>query len=133
MDCVLSEQMAESSIHVFLRCHKARSVWALLMGWLEGNFVTRPNVYIHWECWNDMAPNKRVRKGFRLIWHATIWTLWKTRKDKVFNNEVWENFDIVEAVKVLAWRWSLTRMNISACLFYEWCWNPKFCLQQRRV
>jgi len=26
--------------------------------------------------------------GYRLIWHATIWTLWKARNDKIFNNGV---------------------------------------------
>lgn len=32
------------------------------------------------------------------------------------------------ANKVLSWQWSLSRLKIATCLFYEWCWNPRFCL-----
>lgn len=36
--------------------------------------------------------------------------------------------DIVEEIKVLSWRWMLNRTNNPPCLFYEWCWNPRYCL-----
>lgn len=29
---------------------------------------------------------------------------------------------------MLSWRWCLTRLKIASCLYYEWCWNPKWCL-----
>lgn len=31
--------------------------------------------------------------------------------------------ELVEAIKVLAWRWVLNRLNLPACMFYEWIWN----------
>jgi len=36
--------------------------------------------------------------------------------------------DIVEEIKVLSWRWSLSMLNFLTYLYYEWCWNPKDCL-----
>jgi len=33
--------------------------------------------------------------------------------------------EIVDDTKVLSWRWSLDRILMSQCLYYEWCWNPK--------
>jgi len=131
--CALCENSEESSTHLFLHCQVASMVWEWLMRWLNGSFITPPNLFNHWECWSDLAVNKRVRKGYYLIWHASVWLLWKARNDKIFNNVVCDADSIVEEVKVLSWRWSLLRMNIPSCLFYEWCWDPVDCLLHQRA
>jgi hypothetical protein len=56
--------------------------------------------------------------------------LWKARNDKVFNDLNFKVEAIVEEVKVLAWKWAMNRMNIPVCLFFEWCWNPQWCLSR---
>ena len=66
-----------------------------------------------------------------LIWHATVWVLWKTRNDKIFKGVNYAGDAIVEEVKVLSWRWTLSRMHTPACLFFEWCWNPQLCLARK--
>jgi len=38
--------------------------------------------------------------------------------------------EVGEAIKVLAWRWVLNRLNLLACMFYEWTWHPQDCLLQ---
>lgn len=45
----------------------------------------------------------------------------------IFNNTICEMEELVEAIKVLSWRWTLSSLNLPACLFYEWSWNPKGC------
>lgn len=72
--------------------------------------------------------NKKIRKGLRLIWHAVVWSLWMTRNDRIFNNSLHVADELVEDIKVLSWRWFLNRTCASACLFYEWLWDPKQCL-----
>jgi len=52
------------------------------------------------------------------------------RNEGIFNNEIARWDELVEEVKVLSWRWVLGRFNISACMFYEWCWNPRDCLRR---
>jgi len=88
------------------------------------------NMFVLWEDWNVAAGNNRIRNGFRLIWHAVVWNLWKVRNDRIFKNVVCGVEDTVEAVKVVSWRWFLSRLKVTACLFYEWCWNPKACLSR---
>ncbi|RHN62811.1 hypothetical protein MtrunA17_Chr4g0051451 [Medicago truncatula] len=39
--------------------------------------------------------------------------------------------ELVEEVKVISWKWLLGRFNISACMFYEWCWSSRECLLRR--
>lgn len=74
--------------------------------------------------------NKNASKGMGLIWLATIWSLWKARNNKVFNDVNCEVDAIVEEVEVLAWKWVLGRMRIPVCMFFEWIWNSQWCLQR---
>jgi hypothetical protein len=61
-----------------------------------------------WECWNGVATHrKEVRRGMRLIWHTSIWAIWKARNNAIFNNVEIRIDDIVEEIKVLSWRWNL--------------------------
>jgi len=122
--CVLCNNLDESSLHLFLHREVASIVWCKLMRWLDILFIIPHNFFVHWECWYGEDRNKKVREGLGLIWHATIWSLWKVRNDFIFNEVGFEVDDIVESMKVLSWRWVLGRMNLPACLFFEWCWNP---------
>ena len=58
--------------------------------------------------------------------------LWKVRNDKIFNEIIYEIDEIVEEIKVLSWRWMLSRTNTPTCLFYEWSWDPSYCLSRVR-
>jgi hypothetical protein len=130
MDCVWCVEVVESTSHLFLHCDMARNVWLNLMTWLELNFVMRPNLFIHWECWNEGSTNKKTRKGFRMIWQVVIWVIWKARNGCIFNNEAatWDR--LVDEVKVMSWRWLLSRFDSPVCMFYEWVWNPQECLMR---
>lgn len=130
MGCGWCERSEESTLHLLLHCDLASRVWLKLMLWIDGVFLIPPNLFLHWECWGEWDRNKKVRKGRRLIWFATLWVLWKARNDNIFNERNLEVDEIVEEVKVLSWRWLLSRTNFPVCLFYEWNWNPILCLRK---
>jgi hypothetical protein len=52
----------------------------------------------------------------------------KARNNKIFNTKEMEVLELVKDIKVLSWRWYLTRLKSPTFLFYEWCWNPMVCL-----
>jgi len=127
--CVLCNRMEESVLHLFLHC-EVGAIWLKIMWWLGRFFPLPHNLFVHWECWSEGERNKNVKKGMGIIWLATIWVIWKARNDKVFNDVNFEVDVIVEEVKVLAWKWVMYRMYILVCLFFEWCWNPQWCLRR---
>jgi len=118
----------ETANHLMLHCTYAMKVWDGVMRWLGFNVVIPPNLFSLWECWDGVSNNKKIRKGLRMIWHAVVWSLWRARNDRIFNNSFREMEELVEDIKVLSWRWCLNRMCSPACLFYEWHWEPKQCL-----
>jgi hypothetical protein len=127
--CVLCHTREESTSHL-IHCEMASAVWLKLMRWLDRVFVSPPNLFVYWACWLGGERNINVVRGIKVIWLATIWTLWKIRNDRVFNDSTSEVDIVVEEVKVLAWRWVLSRMSIPVCLFFEWCWDPIWCLRR---
>jgi hypothetical protein len=75
LNCVLCDGNVESTKHLILHCEFATGVWEGLFGWLGFNFLSPPNPFIHWECWHGNSSNKKIRNGYRLIWHAAVWSI----------------------------------------------------------
>lgn len=126
--CVFCGLEDESTLHLFLHSQVTCRVWLEVMRWLQFFLINSPNLFIHIDCWLGMWCKKKWRRGAWLIWHSVIWVIWNSRNDRIFNDKVKEVDEMVEEIKVLLWNWSLNRLKISSCLFYEWCWNPRECL-----
>lgn len=95
------------------------------------NFVTPPNLFVYFECWNSEPTSKRLMKGFRVIWHATIWSIWKVRNARIFKNQFKEFNEISTKSK-----WCLSfgfwiGSRFWSCLYYECDWNPRECLKRK--
>jgi len=88
--CGLCNREEESVCHLFLHCDVAWEVWLKLMRWVNHFFISPPNLFVHWECWHGEERVKKIKRGKGLIWLATIWVLWKTRNDIVFNDATLE-------------------------------------------
>lgn len=126
--CVFCDGEDGLSVHLFLHCDIISKVWRVVMSWLNFNFITPPNLSIHALCWTREVRFKLIRRGAWLIWHAVIWVVWKSRNNRIFNNITIGVDEMVDQIKVLSWQWSLARLKIVTCLFYEWCWNPRLYL-----
>lgn len=48
LDCVLCGAVVESESHLFLHCCVVGKIWEELLAWVEGRFITPPNMFIHW-------------------------------------------------------------------------------------
>jgi len=129
--CVLCDRRAETSAHLFLHCEVTSMIWWGVLNWLEFNFIIPPNLFVHFECWNSEASSKRLKKGAWLIWHATLWLIWKERNEMIFNNQRKKVEEIVDEIKAVSWFWALSRLKIASFLFYEWTWNLRECLNRR--
>jgi hypothetical protein len=75
--CVLCGQREETTSHLFLHCEEASRIWRKVLDWLQINFITPQNLFVHFACWNGEVNPRKLRKAFLLIWHATIWMIWK--------------------------------------------------------
>jgi hypothetical protein len=69
-------EASESSLHLFLHCKVAMVLWYEIFKWLGVVIVMPHNLFILFDCVYEAAKSKKSRKGFILVWHTTIWSLW---------------------------------------------------------
>jgi len=53
------------------------------------------------------------------------------RNHMIFRNEVKHVDELLPEIIVKSWQWSLSRLNMQTCLYYEWNWNPQECLLRK--
>jgi hypothetical protein len=111
-------------------CDFASTVWKAIFRWLGLVIILSPNAAVLYDCFVAAAGSKKVRAGYALIWHASVWCIWRARNKVIFDNGVIDHGEVVDAIKEASWRWGLSRHKIPVCLFYEWCWDPGLCLRQ---
>jgi hypothetical protein len=110
----------ESAAHLFLHCDFAFSIWWDVFRWLGISVVLPASLPILFEYFIGLARSKKARKGYMLVWHTTLWQIWRSRNDVIFSNKVTTVEECVEGIKVLSWKWSAQKLKIASCLYYEW-------------
>jgi hypothetical protein len=127
---VLCSSTLESASHLFLHCDFAFSIWLDVFRWIGVSVIMPAALSTLFDYFIGLARSKKARKGFMLVWHTTLWQIWRARNDVIFNNKVLNAADCVEQIKVLTWRWSTYRLKILPCLFYECVWDPGDCFNR---
>ncbi|KAK2387010.1 cytochrome P450 71D11 [Trifolium repens] len=129
LDVFTAGGVEEGASHLFLSCDFAYGVWLNICRWLGFSTVMPCNLFVLFEYFVGFAPNKKVAKGFALIWLTTVWSIWRSRNEVVFSNGVRDVVKVVDDVKHLSWQWGMSRRAIPFCLFYDWCCEPGICLR----
>ncbi|CAJ2675195.1 unnamed protein product [Trifolium pratense] len=127
--CAICVGVDESSVHLFLHCDFASCIWYEIFRWLGLVIVLPANLFQCFDSFIGAAVGKKCRKMFRMIWHTIVWLIWKNRNDVIFSNSSKEVNEVVDDIKQLSWRWSLSRSKINPCMFYEWCMEPLYCFR----
>lgn len=101
--CCFCRNYEETTAHLLLHCIFSYNVWMYLYNWLglvtvlAGNI---PNQLLHHA---GLVRGKFANKGWRLIWFATVWSLWLHRNEMIFNNDKLDFDKVVELIKVTVW------------------------------
>ncbi|CAJ2679714.1 unnamed protein product [Trifolium pratense] len=66
----------------------AENVWYEVCSWLGVVLVMPPDIMSWCDCFNDVALNRMAKKGFFLVWHTVLWSLWRVRNNVIFNGVV---------------------------------------------
>jgi hypothetical protein len=90
--------------------------------------VIPPLIASLFEIVKEATRNAKIHWGFLLIWHTTLWSIWKARNRTILATGSFSQLVIVEDIKVLSWKWSLVRLKLTPCMYYEWIWDPGDCL-----
>jgi hypothetical protein len=129
-NCVFCGVNTESNVHLFIHCTTSIKVWYELMKWLGFVIIAPPNLVSGFGTLMAQGRGKNGKKCLALIWNSFLWSIWKFRNDCVFNNKVVIIEELVDHVKLQAWRWFIGRVAKTPCLLYEWNWSPVDCFMR---
>jgi hypothetical protein len=118
----------ETARHLFLHCPFTANVWYGVNRWLGVMVVLPQEVLPSYGQLVGCGRNKRIRKGFSIVWVAFVWVIWKIRNDWIFSNSNETVEGALDLIQRLSWQWFLNKLAKSSCLFYEWIWNPGECM-----
>jgi hypothetical protein len=91
----------------------------MVFSWIGIGNIAPPNLFMQLECVIEVARNKRLKKGYWLIFHSIIWVLWKARNEKICKFMSRDCGEIMDEIKVMSWKWNLSRLKEHLWLFYE--------------
>ncbi|KAF1864448.1 hypothetical protein Lal_00021871 [Lupinus albus] len=117
--CSLCNNHFESSQHLFSSCSLTYFVWQLMYKWLN-IFVALPPVPInHFLNHCGMVKDRKCRKAWSIIWFATVWAIWRSRNDFIFNNVRHSALQIMDAARVNAWLWIKNILGLNSFVYSD--------------
>jgi hypothetical protein len=128
-DCAFCRLVEEKSQHLLLQCDFASGVWYAIFNWLGFVYISPPNLLISFAAMSGLGVSKRRKKGLMLLWQVVLWSIWKARNDRLFNNKEASVNEVVDSIKHISWKWYLGRIANHPCLLYEWLKEPWYCLE----
>ncbi|XP_076918970.1 uncharacterized protein LOC143579598 [Bidens hawaiensis] len=120
VDCPACGEVEETTDHVFISCGLAQSVWHAISTWCKVSnlfaFCVRDIIELH----KYAKFPKRKAKAFYAVCLATLWCLWKSRNDIVYNGVMITVESVVEDVKALSFLWVKNRAKSSSFSWADW-------------
>jgi hypothetical protein len=104
-------------------------VFGAIFNWLGVSYISPLNLRVSFAYTVGMGVSKRRKKGLMLLWQLVLWSIWRARNDKLFNNKAASVIEVVESIKNIALKWYIGRIANRPCLLYEWLMEPWYCLE----
>jgi hypothetical protein len=80
-------------------------VWCEIFRWLGVVIVILASLSSLFEVLRGSARNEKIHNDFLMIWHATLWSLWKARNSSIFAGDSFIPKVIIDEIKVSSWKW----------------------------
>ena len=84
--CYLCKVEEETSNHLILFCKKATMLWSLLFSLFDVQWVLHSSIKRNLIAWHGAFVSKRKEKAWRAAPLCLMWTLWKERNERLFND-----------------------------------------------
>jgi hypothetical protein len=82
--CICNKSL-EYSIHLFIHCHFACTLWMKFLSWWGISSVFPKSVDDMFYQWFSMVKGKQQNLSWQLLFSCVVWNLWLYRNDVIFN------------------------------------------------
>ena len=121
--CFLCKEEEETNDLLFLFCNKASMLWNLIFSLFSAQWVLHSTVRGNLLGWNGAFVGKRRAKAWRDGPLCLMWTLWKERNGRAFNDVEWADQTIKYSFLYNFVNWARVYMEdhaLSMADFVDW-------------
>nr|ABD32346.1 H+-transporting two-sector ATPase, alpha/beta subunit, central region, related [Medicago truncatula] len=112
----------EKRDHLFFQCAYYGRLWLMLSDWLGFVTVFNGNLYTHANQFCALGGfSKNYMKAFTIIWISVLYTIWKDRNRRIFQNQIVLLEVLLERVKLQTFWW--LKANYILFVFYYSYWR----------
>jgi len=130
--CVGGCSCPKSADHFIFRCNIFGSLWHLIYQWVGISFISPELVADHLYHFGNFVGLPRFTHSYlTVIWHATVWVLWKERNNRIINKIAHDLVNLLEFVKFMSFLWLKARLLTSAFSYNDWWRHPLLCMGVR--
>jgi len=121
--------MQESADHLLITCNHLGQLWTLIRSWLCLSSVDTFRFLDHFHQFGHLTGFPIHTHIFlKLIWFSCVWTIWKERNRRIFNNKSLELHQLLNKVKLLSFTWLKAKLSNFAYSYHEWWQHPLSCM-----
>ena len=110
----------ESMDHLFLLCPLAQRLWAFVLQKFKISWVIPQDVNQLIESDFMMHREKRIKLLWLLVIHAVLWSLWKERNLRIFEDKEGTLANIIESVFYWVALWASLHKDLNQIPFKDW-------------
>lgn len=125
--CVLCAQHEETSSHLFFSCPVVWRIWMQVYSWLGFYTVLPEEGVSHFS--QHVVGCGRMDKILRMIWVATVASIWSFRNKVIFKNGISDSSGILELIQYQSWLWCKVKVSDFHYSVFEWIMNPLVCIK----
>ncbi|CAN0921772.1 hypothetical protein LINGRAHAP2_LOCUS32762, partial [Linum grandiflorum] len=118
--CVLCYNHGETIDHIFLHCAFTRDIWRRFSSVLSIHGPVTANVDGFITAWKGMNFISRFNVVMRVMMHATLWSVWLERNNRIFRDESRTTNQIFHKIMRLVGSWLHSWGLFSDMLLSDW-------------
>ncbi|KAF1893310.1 hypothetical protein Lal_00001766 [Lupinus albus] len=127
LSCPFCNDHPESSAHIFSSCFFTYTVWQLFYNWLNISVALHKSPIHNFIYHMGMVKDKKRWSLWSVLWLATIWAIWLSRNDIIFNAS--KPYHIFESARVKVWLWIKSQQWEEHITYNDWISNLFTCLK----
>ena len=84
--CYLCNEKEDTNNHLILFCENSTMLWSLIFSLFGVQWVLHSSIKRNLLNWHDVFVGKKREKAWRAALLCLMWTLWKERNERAFND-----------------------------------------------
>ncbi|KAJ0578900.1 putative reverse transcriptase zinc-binding domain-containing protein [Helianthus annuus] len=119
--CRICDQHEEDADHLFVSCEVAQFIWNFLSQWckISNIYAFCAKDLLEWH--KNVQGNAKWRKLTYALMQVSIWVIWRSRNELVFNDKQIIREHVVNEIKHLSYLWVGSRSTLKEISWEEWC------------